>query len=95
MLREVLLLSQVVLLSAALPLALLSAWGYRNAPFGAVLRPMPIIAGAFLLQAGTALLGLPEHAAETVGVVASAVGLVAIVWAAIQLVTLVSGRRRI
>lgn len=84
-------LVQVVVLSAALPAAVIAAWGYRNAPFGKALWPLVPIAVAYL---SLSLLELyqPPWAATAAQVVGS-IGLVFIAWATLQMVLLLSGRR--
>lgn len=42
-------LATLALLSAVLPLSLLAALGFRDAPFGSVLAPLPVTFGAYVL----------------------------------------------
>lgn len=91
MLVTALRLGQVVVLAAALPLALIAARGYRDAPFGSVLRPLvPIVVIYLGLGAGQVLY---HGGLETLEVGLGAVALLLITWAIYNLATLLTGRR--
>lgn len=47
-LDRILSLATVLVLAGTLPLALVAVRGYRGAPFGAVLRPLPVVLAAYI-----------------------------------------------
>ena len=49
---ELLILVEVVLVAMALTLSIIAALGFWNAPFGRLLKPLPIVLFAFLLMDG-------------------------------------------
>ncbi|UIP01100.1 hypothetical protein Hbl1158_07070 [Halobaculum sp. CBA1158] len=93
MLADAFRLVQVAVLGACLPLAVVAARGYRDAPFGRFLRPLvPITALYLLLAAGKTLAG---NAAQfrLVELVVGSVALVLVTYAVGQLLLLLTGRR--
>jgi hypothetical protein len=84
-------LGQVVVLAATLPIAVIAARGYRDAPFGRVVRPLVPITLAYLGVAGIKLLepSMGVDASRVLGSVAIAL----IAWTGIQAIVLLSGRR--
>lgn len=93
MLVTALRLAQVAVLSAALPLALIAAYGYRDAPFGGVLRPLVPVVVIYLLLAAAQVL-YPDSLPR-VELAVGALGLVLITVATYRLVTLLTGRRAV
>lgn len=53
---EVLALVQTLLMAAALPLSTIAAYGFRDTPWGAVLRPLPVIELSFIVGIAMSLL---------------------------------------
>ena len=79
-------LLQVVLLAVALPLSIIAARGYWNAPFGAVLKPLPVVTVGFLVTLATRFLPLSPGGALLVQALAWTVAVVAVCWASLQFV---------
>ena len=90
-LAELFRLGQVVVLSATLPLAIVAARGYRDAPFGRVVRPLVPITLAYLAIAAIKLVApsMGRTATRLLGSIAIAL----IAWTAAQGILLLSGRR--
>jgi len=90
-LAELFRLGQVVVLSATLPLAVVAARGYRDAPFGRVVRPLVPITLAYLAIAAIKLVepSMGTDASRLLGSIAIAL----IAWTAAQGILLLSGRR--
>jgi hypothetical protein len=84
-------LGQVVVLSAALPLAVVAARGFRGTPFGRVVLPLVPITAAYLAIAATKLV-MPD-AATTASRLLGTVAVVLMAWVAAQAILLLSGRR--
>lgn len=57
-LAEALSLATLVVLSAAMPLALVAVVGFRGTPFGSVLKPLPVTFGAYVLMNAAQVLGV-------------------------------------
>lgn len=56
LIERVLSLTIILVLAATLPVAVIAVRGFRGAPFGSVLRPLPFVLLAFIgLQAPTAM----------------------------------------
>lgn len=51
-------LATLAVLAAALPLSLIAAVGFRNAPFGGVLKPLPVTFAAYVLMNAAQVLEL-------------------------------------
>lgn len=71
----------VIMLSIALPLSVIAAYGFRNAPFGSMLKPLPLMIAAFILLNAVFLLevdisGVGYLALSTVAVGAALVATV-------------------
>lgn len=84
---------EVVVLSMALPLAIIAALGFRGSPFGKVIAPIPVAIAAFLVADGSVLfldpVPVPLYAAL------SLLGVLAAVYAAINGVLLLTERRQV
>lgn len=89
---DVLLLLQVVLLTVACVFAAIAALGYRGAPWGRVLRPLPFVLGVFVVTAVLAMLPLPDVWVD-VATWLWAVAVVGIAVTVYEFVTLTTGRR--
>jgi len=93
-------LANVVVLTVGLVLSVVAARGFSDAPFGRMLRPLPVMFLAFLLVNTpwtTELTGWPGYVpayALTYAVVFT-VAVVSAVWAAIQAVYLLTERREL
>lgn len=86
-------LVQVVALAATLPLAVIAARGYRDAPFGRFLRPLvPIVVLYLLLAVGEVIAGSAGQG-RLVELAVGSVALVLVTYAVVQLVLLLTGRR--
>lgn len=88
-------LLQVVVLATSLPLAVIAASGYRDAPFGRFLRPLvPIVVLYLLLAAGEAL-AVTAAQSRLVELLVGSVALVLVTYAVGQLLVLLTGRREL
>lgn len=93
MLTRLLLLLTTLTLAAGFPLAVIAARGFSEAPFGRVLRPLPVVFGGFIALnvptiVGIGTMGLYDLAVSTVAVGAAVV-------AAIEGFLLLGGYRRV
>ncbi len=61
MIEQILLVGEIALLSAAMPLAVVAALGFRGSPFGKVVVPLPFIVLGFLLADASLLLSGNGH----------------------------------
>lgn len=86
-------LGQVLVLAATLPFAVVAARGFRETPFGRVVRPLVPITAAYLAIAATKLVAPAASTAASRLLGTVAVALMA--WTAIQAVLLLSGRREL
>ena len=93
MLAEAFRLVQVVVLSASLPLAVVAAAGYRDAPFGRFLWPLVPIVLLYLLLAVGEVLAVTAGQDLLVELVVGSVALVLVTYAVVQFVLLLTGRR--
>lgn len=80
-------LSQVVLLSMSIPLAVIAAWGYRRTPFGVVVLGLPVACVGFTLSGAAELLGVAGDFGY-VWVAGSVLGVAGFAWFAVALVAL-------
>ncbi len=90
---DVFALATVSMLSVALPLSVIAAYGFRNAPFGAMLKPLPVTIFAFILSDAISLLG-----GETTGtgyLVFSSIGVGAALVATVNGILLLTERRAV
>ena len=87
-------LIQVVALSIGLVLAVIPAVGYRDAPFGRILLPLPVVALAFLLTNAVQLLPLSGSISDPVVAGASSIGILAIGWTAFQMTFVLTERSK-
>ncbi|MDY7080905.1 MAG: hypothetical protein SXQ77_00500 [Halobacteria archaeon] len=91
LINDALLLITVLFLAAAVPLSVIAARGFWNAPFGKVMKPLPIVFTAFLVSESPKLIdsGFPD----VYYAVITTVGVLAAVWAALQATMLLTERR--
>ena len=87
--------AQIVLLAASLPLALVAAWGFHEAPVGRAVAALPAISAGFLVAATAQLFGAGGAEAAIVWHGSGALGAVGFAWFALAVLHLVSGRRRV
>lgn len=92
-LEQVLSLATVVVLAAAFPLSLVAARGFRGAPFGSVLRPIPVVVAAYI--ALNAAWALDVSVPPAYPLVTSTVATVGVLVAAAHLLVLLTGRRKL
>ena len=84
---------QIVVLGAAVPLSLIAVRGYWHAPFGAVLRPLPVAAVGFLVAVGERFLPIGSDLATTIQFAAWTVAVLAVAWASLQFFLVTTERR--
>jgi hypothetical protein len=90
---DVFTLGTLTMLSIALPLSVIAAYGFRNAPFGSMLKPLPVMIVAFILLNAINLL---EIAVSGVGyLVLSTVAVGAALVATINGILLLTERRAV
>lgn len=92
-LEQVLSTATVLVLAAAFPLSLVAARGYRGAPFGAVLRPIPVAIVAFV--ALNAAWAMDVSVPPAYQLVTSTVAILAVLVAAARVFVLLTGRRKL
>jgi hypothetical protein len=93
-------LANVVVLTVGLVLSIVAARGFSDAPFGRMLRPLPVMFLAFLLVNApwtTELTGWPGYvpAYSLAYAVVFTAAVLAAVWAALQAVFLLTERREL
>lgn len=88
-------LVQVVVLATSLPLAVIAAHGYRDAPFGRFLWPLVPIVVLYLLLAVGEVLAVTAAQSRLVELLVGSVALVLVTYAVVQLVLLLTGRREL
>lgn len=93
MLREALILAEVVLLSAALPLSVVAALGFRGSPFGRVTAPIPVVVGCYIVADGSRLVF--EHPPAGFYAAVTSVAVVAAVYGALNGALLLTERRSV
>lgn len=55
-------LATTLVLAGTFPVSLIAVWGFRGAPFGAVLRPLPVVILAYVGLNAPSILGLDVSA---------------------------------
>jgi len=85
--ERVLALATTVVLAGTFPLAVVAARGFRDAPFGSVLRPLPVVIAAFVAMNAPAAVDatLPDAYFLGVSLVATAGVLVSAAYALVLL----------
>lgn len=91
--ERVLLLVTTLALAMALPLSVIAARGFSDAPFGRLLRPLPIVFGGYIALNVPTVLEVPMPPVYDVTV--SSVAILAALYAAIQGFLLLGGYRRV
>lgn len=93
MLSKVLSLATVLVLVGTLPLAIIAAHGFRNSPFGGVLKPIPVVLIAYIALNVPNAIGM-ELSAEF-AVIVSGIGVVSALVAAVHAIRLLTERKPI
>ncbi|MDZ7689386.1 MAG: hypothetical protein U5J64_11885 [Halobacteriales archaeon] len=88
---KALVFGEIVVLSMALPLAVIAALGFRGSPFGKVMAPIPVAISAYLLVAGIIMIFEPVPILLYLAL--SVVGALAAVYSVANAVLLLSERR--
>ncbi|WP_435129150.1 hypothetical protein [Halobaculum sp. D14] len=88
--QSTLLLLTTLVLAASLPPAVLAAYGFRDAPFGGILRPIPVVLAAYLVVNIPMILGVATPAVFHLVLSTAAIG--AALLAAVRGALLLSGR---
>jgi len=92
-LEQFLSVATVLVLAAAFPLSLVAARGFRGAPFGGVLRPIPVVVVAYI---GLNVVWVVNVSVPPVyQLVTSTVATVGVLVAAARLLVLLTGRRKL
>jgi hypothetical protein len=93
MLNEAFVLLEVVVLSAALPLSLIAALGFRGSPFGGVVTPIPVVLASYIVADGSRLLF--DHPPDGLYAVFTTVAVVSAVYSALNAALLLTERRSV
>jgi len=93
MLDDLLIFGLVILLSAALPLSLVAARGFRGSPFGKVTAPIPLVLACYIVADGSRL--YLEQVPTTFYAVVTSVAVLAAVYAALNAMLLLTERRTV
>ncbi|MFC7199410.1 hypothetical protein [Halospeciosus flavus] len=83
---------RIVLLTVAFVFAVVAARGYSDAPWGAVLRPLPVAILALATSVATLLVDVSETTAQVVTVAVWTVGVGAVALSTYRFVDLVAER---
>ena len=86
-------LATMLVLTGTFPLAVIAARGFQGAPFGSVLRPLPIVIAAFVGMNAPGVMGV--SATPAFYVAASTVGVVGALVSATHALVLLTGRRKL
>lgn len=90
---KALIFGEVVVLSMALPLSVIAVLGFRGSPFGKVMLPLPVATAAFLVADGSSLfLG---SVPPIIYAVLTTVGVLAVVYSAVNAMLLLTERREV
>lgn len=90
---KALVFGEVVVLSAALPLAVIAAYGFRGSPFGKVMLPIPLAIAAYIVADGSVLFLDPVPVLLYVTI--SSVAILALVYATVNAMLLLTERRSV
>ncbi|MFC4551854.1 MULTISPECIES: hypothetical protein [Halorussus] len=92
-LERILAMGTTLALAGTLPLALVASRGFSGAPFGSVLRPLPVVLGAFLALNANEVLGTETPPAYEL--VVSLVAICGILVSAAHVLVLLTERRKL
>mgnify|MGYP006896985109 FL=1 len=87
------LFGEIVVLSMALPLAVIAVLGFRGSPFGKVMAPIPVAIASYLLVAGSVFIFDPVPVALYLSL--SVVGATSAVYSVANAVLLLTERRAV
>ena len=82
-----------MVLSMALPLAVIAALGFRGSPFGKVMAPIPVAIAAYLVADGSTL--FLDTVPGVFYAAASSVAVLSVVYAAFNAILLLTERRSV
>jgi hypothetical protein len=91
MLGDILVFGEIVLLSAALPLSVIAALGFRGSPFGKVTGPLPVVFVCYIVADGSRI--VVGHTPPWFYGVVTSVALLAAIYAAVNAMLLLTERR--
>ena len=93
LLERILELTTMLVLAGTVPVAVIAARGFRGAPFGSVLRPIPVVLVAYIAMnvSGVVDVTLPD----AFYLVSSTVGVTGVLVSAAHAVVLLTERRKI
>lgn len=94
-LEEALLLVNVVLLAAAVPVTLIAYVGFRGTPWGKVIKWFPLVAVGYLLTQSLILLDYGTSLSFALGVAGLVVGVTATTVNSVRLAVLLTERRQV
>lgn len=86
-------LATMLVLVGTLPLAVIAVRGFRGAPFGSVLRPLPVVIVAYVLMNAPGVLGVSAPPAFYIAT--STVGVVGTLVSAAHAIVLLTERRKL
>ena len=86
-------IAEIVVLSMALPLAIIAVLGFRGSPFGKVMAPIPVAIAAYLLAAASVMVFEPVPL--FLYLTFSVVGTLAAVYSVANAVLLLTERRAV
>ncbi|NEU57045.1 hypothetical protein [Halorussus sp. MSC15.2] len=92
-LERILALTTTLVLAGTFPVAVIAARGFRGAPFGSVLRPLPVVILAYIALNANVAVGVAVPPGYEL--VASAVATVAALVAAAHVLVLLTERRKL
>lgn len=92
-LERILTLVTTLVLAGTVPIAVIAARGYRGAPFGSVLRPLPIVILGYVALNASAVVKLPTPTAFAL--VMSSVATIGAMVSASHVLVLLTERRKL
>lgn len=92
-LERILSLATVLVLASTLPLSLVAVRGFRGAPFGAVLRPIPVVVVAYIAM--NAAWVMDASVSPTYRIVTSTVATLGVLVSAAHALVLLTERRKL
>jgi len=93
MLNEVFVLTEVVILSVALPLSLVAALGFHGSPFASVTTPIPVVLASYIVADGSRLVF--ESPPRSLYALFTTVAVLAAVYSAVNAALLLTERRSV
>ncbi|MFC7080555.1 hypothetical protein [Halorussus caseinilyticus] len=92
-LERILSLATTLVLAGTLPVAVIAARGFRDAPFGSVLRPVPVVLLAYVALNANVVIGVSVP--PVYDIVASAVATIGALVSAAHVLVLLTERRKV